>query len=122
MTQVIGNLLGNATKFTPLTGRIVIKLEVENGCAVVSVSDNGCGIPPERTSRIFEMFSQGEQAARHGAGGLGISLAPVKQLVEMHGGDIVAESMGVGHGSVFTCKLPLHSSDESASNHSDARS
>lgn len=112
MTQVIGNLLGNATKFTPLAGRIGIKLEARDGSAMVRVSDNGCGIPPEKLTAIFEMFSQGGQAVTHGPGGLGIGLALTRQLVEMHGGNIAAESAGVGHGSVFVCRLPLHSSDE----------
>lgn len=111
LTQVLGNLLGNAAKFTPLAGRIGVHLRTEGGRAVVRISDNGCGIPPEKLTTIFEMFSQGDQAVTRGAGGLGIGLSLSKRLVELHGGDVVAESAGVGHGSVFVCRLPLAFSD-----------
>ena len=107
LTQVFGNLLGNATKFTPLAGRIGVHLRVEDNFAIVRISDNGVGIPPEKLSAIFEMFSQGDQSAARGSGGLGIGLTLTKRLVEMHGGDIVAESAGVGHGSAFVCRLPV---------------
>lgn len=111
MTQVFGNLLGNAKKFTPLGGRIRISLGAEDSTAVVSISDNGVGIPPEELTTIFKMFSQGDQSATRGSGGLGIGLTLTKRLVEMHGSDIVAESAGVGHGSVFVCRLPTKPTD-----------
>ncbi|MEZ2354978.1 ATP-binding protein [Caballeronia sp. RCC_10] len=107
LTQVFGNLLGNATKFTPLAGRIDVKFEVEENFAVVMISDNGVGIPCEKLTAIFEMFSQGDQSAMRGSGGLGIGLTLTKRLLEMHGGDIVAESAGIGQGSVFVCRLPV---------------
>ncbi|MDR5809061.1 PAS domain-containing sensor histidine kinase [Caballeronia sp. LZ019] len=107
LTQVIGNLLGNATKFTPVGGRICVSLTVEDNLAVLSVSDDGIGIPSEKLPSIFEMFSQGEQACARDPGGLGIGLALTKRLVEMHDGNIVAESAGRGHGSNFVCRLPM---------------
>ncbi|GGD69997.1 PAS domain-containing sensor histidine kinase [Caballeronia grimmiae] len=115
LTQVLGNLLGNATKFTPIAGRIRVSLTVVDNFAVLSISDNGIGIPFERLTSIFDMFSQGEQAATRGPGGLGIGLALTKRLVQMHGGDIVAESAGCGHGSVFVCRLPMRSCREASS-------
>ncbi|MFM0758147.1 sensor histidine kinase [Paraburkholderia strydomiana] len=107
LTQVLGNLLGNATKFTPTAGRIGINLAVVDNLAVVKISDNGIGIPSGQLTSIFDMFSQGEQTATRGPGGLGIGLALTRRLVEMHDGNIIAESAGCGHGSVFVCRLPL---------------
>ncbi|MDR5735956.1 ATP-binding protein [Caballeronia sp. LZ025] len=107
LTQVLGNLLGNATKFAPIGGCIGISLTVEDNFAVFRISDNGIGIPLGRLTSIFDMFSQGEQAATRGPGGLGIGLTLTKRLVQMHGGDVVAESAGRGHGSVFMCRLPM---------------
>jgi len=107
LTQVMGNLLGNATKFTPIGGCICVSLTVEDDLAVVRVSDDGVGIPAEKLPSIFEMFFQGEQTSTRIPGGLGIGLALTKRLVEMHYGNIVAESAGRGHGSNFVCRLPM---------------
>jgi len=107
MTQVFGNLLGNATKFTSAAGRINVSLSVEDSFAVVRVSDNGVGIPAEELTTIFDMFSQGRQSPARGSGGLGIGLALTRRIVEMHDGEITAESAGVGRGSRFTFRLPM---------------
>jgi len=84
-----------------------VSLSLEDSGAVVRISDNGKGMSSDELSTIFEMFAQGDQSATRGTGGLGIGLTLTKRLVEMHGGDIVAESSGVGNGSVFVCKLPM---------------
>jgi signal transduction histidine kinase/CheY-like chemotaxis protein len=104
--QVLGNLLGNATKYTDPGGEIRISLDVEGAEAVVRVRDNGIGIPAESLPHVFEMFEQVNTPGRTSAG-LGIGLAVVKQLVEMHGGHVFAHSNGLQHGSEFTVRLPL---------------
>ncbi|WP_343611468.1 response regulator [Novosphingobium sp.] len=107
MAQVLGNLLNNAAKYTPEGGQIGLSLRVENGEAVIAVSDNGLGIPPAMQSRIFQLFTQIEDHSVHAKGGLGIGLALARQLVEMHGGTIEAHSGGIGQGSTFTLRVPL---------------
>jgi len=107
MTQVIGNLLNNAAKFTPPAGRVVVTSEVESGHAVIRVRDSGVGIPPDRLRWIFDLFAQLETDSDRSAGGLGIGLALVRRLVEMHGGTVEALSDGPGAGSEFVVRLPL---------------
>jgi PAS domain S-box-containing protein len=107
ITQVVSNLLNNAAKYTPRGGRIVLAAERDGEQALIAVSDNGIGIPPDSLSEVFRMFTQVSNAAQHMPGGLGIGLSLVKSLVELHGGTIQAASAGIGTGSVFTVRLPL---------------
>lgn len=106
LTQVFLNLLNNAAKYTERGGRIGLAAELDGTEAVVTVSDNGIGIPQEHLSGIFEMFSQAGEALARCQGGLGIGLALTKGLVQMHGGSIEARSKGVGKGSAFIVRLP----------------
>jgi PAS domain S-box-containing protein len=105
--QVIGNLLHNASKFTPPGGRIRLVLEREGAEAVIRVQDTGKGIPPEQLPRLFEMFGQLDPLRDRARGGLGIGLMLSKRLVEMHGGTIEARSDGPGRGSEFIVRLPI---------------
>ncbi|HKR22587.1 MAG TPA: ATP-binding protein, partial [Pyrinomonadaceae bacterium] len=107
LQQIAWNLLNNAVKFTPHGGRIEIDLHSDRDQAVFSVSDSGQGIDPAFLPHVFEMFRQadGSNSRRHG--GLGIGLALVRQLVQLHGGSVAAHSEGPGKGSRFTIHLPL---------------
>lgn len=107
LAQVFGNLLTNSAKYTPRGGKIWLSAERRGSEAVVSVRDTGIGIPPRFLPRIFDMFSQVERSVERETGGLGIGLALVKGLVEMHGGSVAAESEGPGKGSTFTVRLPV---------------
>jgi signal transduction histidine kinase len=107
LSQVVGNLLVNAAKYTPPCGRIELALRQVDGLAAISVCDNGIGIPPEMQSKIFELFTQVDPSPTRSQGGLGIGLMLVKTLVEMHGGTVRAASPGPGQGSEFTILLPL---------------
>ena len=107
LAQVLANLLTNACKYTPGGGRISLEARREAGAAVITVSDTGIGIPPDALESVFEMFSQVSQNIGRAQGGLGIGLALVRSLVQMHGGAIDADSAGVGWGSTFTVRLPL---------------
>lgn len=105
--QAFTNLITNAAKFTPPGGRIEIIGETEGNHAIVRVRDNGCGISPAALPRVFDMFAQVEDKARHAQGGLGIGLALVRKLIDMHGGTVQAQSDGPDKGSEFTVRLPL---------------
>ena len=108
LAQVIGNLINNATKYTPDGGRIDIHAERQEGEVVIRVEDTGVGIPADMQSHVFDMFAQvGGSSLERAQGGLGIGLSISKQLVEMHGGSIDAKSPGSGLGAVFTVRLPL---------------
>jgi PAS domain S-box-containing protein len=107
LAQVFANLLTNAAKFTDRGGRIRLAAERQGGKVVVSVRDNGVGIPAESLPRLFEMFSQVAPALERSQGGLGIGLALVKGLAEMHGGSVTARSQGPGQGSEFIVRLPV---------------
>ncbi|HEV7137119.1 MAG TPA: PAS domain S-box protein [Steroidobacteraceae bacterium] len=107
LTQILSNLLHNAVKYTPPGGRIEIALHTEDRQAIVSVRDNGIGIPAERLKHIFEPFAQLDTSYRHGDGGLGIGLMLAKKLVGLHGGSIEARSAGRGQGTEFLIRLPI---------------
>jgi PAS domain S-box-containing protein len=108
VAQVLTNLLNNAAKFTPRGGRISVHVGREDGEAVISIRDNGIGIPPEMLGRVFEPFMQIKSGADISQDGLGVGLALAWQLIKMHGGTIVARSEGSGHGSEFIVRLPLY--------------
>jgi PAS domain S-box-containing protein len=107
LAQVFSNLLTNSAKYTPPGGHIWLTAERLDREVVVSVRDTGIGIPGEALPSIFDMFSQVDRSVERSTGGLGIGLALVKGLVEMHGGTVKAESAGVGKGSTFTVTFPV---------------
>ena len=106
ISQVVSNLVGNATKYSPDGSIITVRAELEGDCAVATVSDNGMGIPEDMLDQVFEMFAQVNRTLDRAQGGLGIGLALVRHLVEMHGGSVVARSAGLGLGSSFVVSLP----------------
>ena len=107
LAQVFGNLINNSCKYTESKGRIVVSVVREGSDVLVSVKDNGIGIPTDMLPRIFETFIQVDQTLERAHGGLGIGLTLVKQIVEMHGGDVLAKSDGLGKGSEFLVRLPI---------------
>jgi two-component system CheB/CheR fusion protein len=109
LSQVIGNLLHNAAKFTQANGEVTLALErsPDSKSARLIVRDTGAGMDPELLSRVFDPFFQGDRSLARSQGGLGLGLALVKALVEMHGGRVEASSEGLGHGSTFTVEIPL---------------
>lgn len=107
LQQVVWNLVSNAVKFTPKGGRVQIRLERVNSHIEIIVSDSGMGITPEFLPYVFERFRQADSSSTRKYGGLGLGLSIVRQIVEMHGGEVVADSPGEGQGSTFTVKLPL---------------
>jgi len=109
LVQVFSNLLENSAKYTPEEGEISLDAQVVGDAVTVTISDNGIGITAEALPRVFDLFVQEEHAAAHNQGGLGIGLAVVRELVEAHGGTVVATSPGKGLGSQFVVTLPLAS-------------
>jgi signal transduction histidine kinase len=107
LTQAIGNVLGNATKYTDCGGRIALRAQRRKRDVEISVSDTGIGIAPEVLPRIFDLFTQLGHPTERSESGLGIGLALVRRLVEMHGGTVTARSDGPGRGSEFLIRLPL---------------
>jgi len=106
LEQIIWNLLNNSVKFTPRGGRIEVRLEEENDEIVLTVSDNGQGIDTSFLPHIFEIFRQADSRTNRSQAGMGIGLAVVQQLVELHGGSVNAFSAGTGKGATFTIRLP----------------
>ena len=107
LAQVFSNLLNNAAKYTERRGRIALAVERQGDQALVRVRDNGIGIASSMLPKLFEMFTQDEDAQERSQGGLGIGLSLVKRLVEMHGGTVSAHSEGPGMGSEFIVRLPI---------------
>ena len=107
LAQVLSNLLTNAAKFTPSDGLIAMRMTVAGGHVEIEVADTGSGIAPDLLPRVFDLFSQGNQPIDRNSGGLGLGLAIVRTLSQMHGGSVRAASDGPGRGSRFTVSLPL---------------
>ena len=107
LQQVVWNLLSNAIKFTPKKGRVEVRLERAGSHARIAVSDTGQGIEPQFLPYVFERFRQADASTTRGHGGLGLGLAIVRQLVELHGGMVHAQSAGAGRGSTFAVELPM---------------
>lgn len=107
LTQIVENLLTNAAKFTDEGGKISLDVRCEDHELMISVKDNGIGIPPRMLPAVFELFMQEECASRRSSSGLGIGLSLVFQLASLHGGTIKASSKGTGQGSEFILRLPM---------------
>jgi PAS domain S-box-containing protein len=107
LQQVVWNLVSNAVKFTPKQGRVQVRLERVNSHVEIAVSDTGIGIPPAFLPYVFERFRQAEAGTTRKTGGLGLGLAIVRHIVEMHGGTVEAASPGEGQGATFRVLLPL---------------
>ena len=107
LVQALTNLLNNAAKYTPPEGHIRVETVVQGDSAAINVRDDGIGIEPGMTERVFDLFAQAERSPDRSSGGLGLGLALVKSLTELHGGSVACRSEGVGKGSVFTVRLPL---------------
>ena len=105
--QVLTNLLSNAIKFTPAGGEVVVTLDHGPGVARITVADTGAGVPPDLLQHIFDRFRQADSTMTRSHGGLGLGLAIVRHLVELHGGGVSASSAGIGKGASFTVELPL---------------
>jgi PAS domain S-box-containing protein len=107
IAQVVGNLLSNAGKFTPRGGSTTVSLEPREGAALLTVADTGSGIDAAAMPRLFQPFVQAERTLNRAGGGLGLGLALVRALVELHGGEVTAHSPGSGQGATFVVRLPL---------------
>ena len=107
LTQIVANLMNNAAKYTLRHGHINVSAERDGEQAVIRVTDSGIGIPREMLPRVFDLFAQVDRSLERSQGGLGIGLALVRKLVEMHGGSVVADSAGPNRGCTFTVRLPL---------------
>src|SRR6185295_12382713 len=107
LQQVVSNLLGNAIKFTPADGLVLVRLEQDASTVRLRVSDSGPGIPPEFLPHVFERFSQADASSARAHGGLGLGLAIARHLTELHGGTVGVESPGETDGTTFTVTLPL---------------
>lgn len=121
LVQVVSNLLNNAAKYTPEGGNIDLKIEVQESHVVVETTDNGIGMEPELLDQVFDLFAQAERSSDRSSGGLGLGLALVKSIVEMHGGSVSVASEGAGNGSRVTVVLPrVHHNLEGQVEHGNA--
>ncbi|BAY07140.1 multi-sensor hybrid histidine kinase [Calothrix sp. NIES-2098] len=107
LQQIVWNLLSNAVKFTPKSGRVTVQLQRVNSQIQIQVSDTGAGISPDFLPHVFERFRQADSSSTRSHGGLGLGLAIVRHLVELHGGTVSAESPGIGQGATFIVNLPM---------------
>jgi signal transduction histidine kinase/PleD family two-component response regulator len=121
LQQIVGNLLSNAVKFTPAGGRVMVALERRPAHFAITVRDTGKGIQPAFLPHVFERFRQEDASAAREHGGLGIGLALVRELTELHGGHVTASSDGPGRGSTFTVALPLAAMHEASAAAAQAR-
>jgi signal transduction histidine kinase/ActR/RegA family two-component response regulator len=110
LVQIVANLLINAAKYTPEAGAIDLALDVKNNQIDLSVRDTGVGLTPELVSQVFDLFVQGQRTLERSQGGLGLGLALVRSLVELHGGTVTASSSGLNQGSTFAIQLPRYES------------
>ncbi len=108
LVQVVANLLGNATKYTPEGGHIALRLAADGDSHLLSVTDDGIGMESSLVGRVFDLFTQAERTPDRSQGGLGLGLALARSLVELHGGSVSAASPGLGKGSTFTVRLPRY--------------
>jgi signal transduction histidine kinase/ActR/RegA family two-component response regulator len=106
IAQVVSNLLSNAVKFTPAGGRVDVRIEAEDGDVKLTVRDTGVGVAPEFLPFVFDRFRQADTSTTRKYTGLGLGLAIVRHLVQLHGGSVEATSRGVGQGAMFTVRLP----------------
>ena len=106
LQQVFWNLLANAVKFTPSPGKVDVHVRMDNGLAEIRIEDSGPGVPAEFLPRIFERFSQADGSSTRKHGGLGLGLAIVRHLIELHGGTVSAENRGENGGAVLTVRIP----------------
>ena len=106
LVQVITNILNNAAKYTQEGGNIVLRADVQDSRILVAVTDDGIGMAPDLVEHAFDLFAQAERTSDRSAGGLGLGLALVKSLAELHGGTVACHSPGIGKGSTFTVCLP----------------
>lgn len=107
LVQVVSNILNNAAKYTPKGGHLTLCTEVQDSQVLIQVIDDGIGMTPEITKHAFDLFAQAERTSDRSSGGLGLGLALVKSMVELHGGSVTCESKGLGQGSTFSIWLPL---------------
>ncbi|WP_437936037.1 PAS domain-containing protein [Sorangium sp. So ce341] len=114
LQQVMWNLLSNAVKFTPKRGRVTVRVGRSDAQVVIAVNDNGKGIARSFLPYVFDRFRQGDSSPTRAHGGLGLGLAIVRHLVELHGGTVDAESLGEGRGATFTVTLPLNAAPSGA--------
>jgi signal transduction histidine kinase/CheY-like chemotaxis protein len=117
LVQVLVNVLNNAAKYTPPWGRVALHVAAQDDTVTITVTDNGMGMDADLASRAFDLFAQGERNADRTQGGLGIGLALVRHLVELHGGSVTAQSDGPGRGSVFALTLPAEDGDGAVAGH-----
>ena len=110
LAQIIGNLLHNAAKFTPLGGQVALTATLEGDMLAIRIADNGIGIAPGNAARIFDLFAQAQHVSDRVQDGLGIGLSLVRKLVELHGGTVAVSSQGEGQGSTFEVRLPVMAS------------
>jgi signal transduction histidine kinase len=120
LQQVVTNLLTNAVQFTPHDGNVAIALGIDGTDAVLTVQDNGAGIDPAFLPHVFDQFRQGEGVLSRKHGGLGLGLAVVRQLIDLHGGSVDVTSPGTGRGATFTVRLPRESIQAGGPDPSDA--
>jgi signal transduction histidine kinase/ActR/RegA family two-component response regulator len=106
LVQVLANILNNAAKYTQEGGDVRLDVEADAAAVRIEIRDNGIGMAPELAARAFDLFAQAERSADRASGGLGLGLALVKNLVELHGGTVSCDSPGLGHGSRFVVSLP----------------
>ncbi|MEJ1931938.1 ATP-binding protein, partial [Nostoc sp. NIES-2111] len=122
LQQVVWNLLSNAVKFTPNGGKIEVRLEKVNDYAQIVVSDTGKGISPEFLPYVFDYFRQADSSSTRKFGGLGLGLAIVRKIVEIHGGTVIAQSLGEEQGATFTVRLPMLPEEDVSGNYEEYHS
>jgi PAS domain S-box-containing protein len=122
LEQVVVNLLGNASKFSPESASIWIELECSTSSVTIRVRDNGVGIDPQELPGVFDLFVQGDRSLDRAQGGLGVGLTLVKRITELHGGTVEAQSAGLGHGAEFIVRLPRVPEPAPAANERQSRS